>query len=100
MSTGSKGIINPQDTKNPPIINLPYNRLYTIIIVDVDAPYPNTTSEPEKNVNSPYLHWIKVNTFGNSSKSGDEVVKYLQCLHQGILERIVIEYLFLNRPRK
>lgn len=48
------------------------NQLYTLIMYDLDAPYPYP-----RNFNSPYLHWIVTNIKGSDISTGDEGTRYI-----------------------
>jgi phosphatidylethanolamine-binding protein (PEBP) family uncharacterized protein len=43
------------EVQNPPRVKLPVNGLYTVIMYDIDAPYPGNATR------SPWLHWLIVN---------------------------------------
>lgn len=45
-------------------------QLYTAVLVDLDAPYP------EKSTNSPYLHLLAVNIPGDNIEDGDIIMPY------------------------
>lgn len=68
-----------EDTKIPPIIewNFNFDSYYTIIMYDIDAPYPPVSKDvPLENFMSPYLHWLVVNIKGNDVKNGALIWKY------------------------
>ena len=46
------------------------DKLYTLVIYDVDAPYPEDPSS------SPYLHYAVVNIPGDEIKDGDTIMPY------------------------
>lgn len=48
------------------------NSLYTLIMIDLDAPYP-----APNNSKSPYLHLLITNIRGNNISTGDSLIEYM-----------------------
>lgn len=68
-------IHSKEEFSNRPAIDLPLppeNTLYTILMYDLDAPYPSPNDK-----NSPFLHWLVTNIPSSSFPSGEELVPYL-----------------------
>jgi phosphatidylethanolamine-binding protein (PEBP) family uncharacterized protein len=67
-------VIQIEDLENVPRIVLPEldsNKYHSLIISDLDAPYPETPD------NSPFIHLIMINMLDGDPGSGDVVTEWL-----------------------